>query len=64
MLDIFNSCVDLLYWAAWVLGITYEEINVILFVFIHPAITILLFILLMRSNRKLKRLNQNLNLDK
>ncbi len=26
-----------------VLGITYQQLNVILFVFLHPAITIILF---------------------
>jgi hypothetical protein len=49
MVDIFNSCVDLLYWLAAVTGMSYEEINVILFVFVHPCITLALAVLLYKS---------------
>ena len=37
----FNYCVRLLYEVAGLLGITYEEINVWLFVFLMPAIILL-----------------------
>lgn len=53
MHSIFNWCVDVLYKMAYVTGLTYEQINVILFVFLHPAITILLFVLyIVKSRRK------------
>jgi hypothetical protein len=39
---------------AEMLGISYEEINIWLFVVIQPAITILLFFELLRLRRKLK----------
>lgn len=42
--SIFNTCVDLLYLLANLLNCTYETINVIIFCFIWPAITILLII--------------------
>ena len=38
---IFNYCVRLLYEVAGFLGITYEEINVWLFVFLIPAVILL-----------------------
>jgi hypothetical protein len=56
MIDtIFYWCVDFLkFWAAQ-LGMTYEEINVYLFVFILPAIVIIQFFmiaaLLLRDNK-------------
>ena len=37
----FNHCVRLLYEASVLLGITYEEINVWLFVFLMPAVILL-----------------------
>jgi len=37
----FNYCVRLLYEVAGLLGITYEEINVWLFVFLMPAVILL-----------------------
>ena len=37
----FNYCVHLLYEVAGLLGITYEEINVWLFVFFMPAVILL-----------------------
>ena len=55
---IFDWCVHLLFFAAHLFGITYEEINVWLFVFILPttliaslALNILLFISRGKSKR-------------
>ena len=42
---IFNWCVRLLYEVAGLLGITYEEINVWLFVIILPILLIISFVL-------------------
>lgn len=41
----FDYCVRLLYWAAEIIGITYEEINVWLFVIIGPILMIISFAL-------------------
>lgn len=41
---VFQMCVDLLLLLAGVTGLSYEEINVILFCFIWPVLTMLLVI--------------------
>lgn len=47
MIDkIFDFCVDLLEWTAEKLGITYQQINVILFVILMPITFLLLIVLL------------------
>lgn len=51
----FNKCVELLIWGANLLGITYNEINVWLFVIIHPSITLILLFLVFYYKRKLNR---------
>lgn len=59
MNQIFDWCVDLLYWMAGVTGLTYEEVNVLLFVFIHPLITLILIMLLISKQREIKALKMN-----
>lgn len=50
MIDyIFWLCVELLKDCAAYIGITYQEINVWLFVVIHPLITLLFFVLWLRT---------------
>lgn len=39
---LFYICVDILRWGAKHLGMTYEELNIWVFVVIHPALTLLL----------------------
>ncbi|HUH74109.1 MAG TPA: hypothetical protein VLZ75_06835 [Chitinophagales bacterium] len=41
---IFWACVKIMQVMSSILGITYQQLNVILFVVLHPAITILLFV--------------------
>jgi mannose/fructose/N-acetylgalactosamine-specific phosphotransferase system component IID len=55
---IFWICVKIMQVMSKSLGITYEQLNVILFVILHPAITIFLFL----KYRKYKRLWKE-NLD-
>ena len=58
MNTLFDYCVLLLELAAQATGLTYKEINVWLFVIIHPLITLALFtfvIILRQQNRKLKQ---------
>lgn len=63
MNDIFYWCVEALeFWAAQI-GMTYEEINVWLFVIIMPIIILFQFvviILLIRKVRKMKRVSARL----
>jgi hypothetical protein len=57
MNDFFNLCVHILKVSADYCGMTYQEINIWLFVIIHPVITLSLFILYiisLNTNRKLK----------
>mgnify|MGYP006883065054 CR=1 FL=1 len=44
MAELFQICVDILKWIAQVVGITYEEANIWIFVIIHPLLTVLLTI--------------------
>ena len=57
--QIFNFCVRLLYDIGLVLGITYEEINVWLFVIIWPIASLLLFAEVIRLRLKLSLLNNS-----
>lgn len=52
----FNWCVRLLYDVAAYIGISYEEINIYLFIIIHPLITLMFFSLWIyeRRNRSMK----------
>ena len=57
--EIFNFCVYLLYDLASIIGITYEEINVWLFCFIWPILTLLMFAEITRLRLKISTLNEN-----
>ncbi len=57
MNDFFNLCVHILKVSADFCGMTYQEINIWLFVIIHPLITLALFVWLiiaLKKNRRLK----------
>ena len=47
----FNWCVKLLYDLAAYIGISYEEINIYLFIIIHPLITLMFFSLWIYERR-------------
>ena len=51
--ETFNFCVRLLYEISGILGISYEEINVWLFVIIWPIASLLLFAEVIRLRLKL-----------
>ena len=58
---IFWICVKIMQVTSEMLGITYQQLNVILFVILHPAITVILWF----KYRKYKRLlNLQKNIDK
>lgn len=52
---VFDICVNIMIWMSHLLGITYKQLNVILFVILHPIITLVLYFLY----RKYKRLYQS-----
>ena len=54
--ETFNFCVRLLYEIGGILGISYEEINVWLFVIIWPIASLLLFAEVIRLRLKLSLL--------
>jgi len=60
MMDrIFDGCVRVLvYWAGMV-GITYKEINVWVFVIIWPILTIILIGVIVKQQRKIHQLSED-----
>ena len=54
---IFRYGVVLLVHFARILGISYEELNIWVFIIIHPLITLILFIWVLSLYRKIKKLN-------
>lgn len=56
MEQLFKICVDILIWMAQQAGVTYEEMNIIVFVIVQPLITVLLFI---RNSRLKKQILEN-----
>jgi len=52
---VFRYCVVLLVDAANILGVSYEELNIWVFVIIHPLITVFLFFWVLRLRRRMKR---------
>ena len=55
---IFDWCVEILVYFAGVLGITYKEINVWVFVIIWPIFTLLLVIWLLVQQARIRRLQK------
>ena len=56
MSELFDICVAILYWISDLTGLTYKEVNIWIFVIIHPLITLSLIYLILQLRRKLKRL--------
>lgn len=52
MNDVFNWCVWLLEVTAPMVGMTYQEINIWLFVIIQPALIVLFFVLWLQARKK------------
>lgn len=53
----FNWCVDVLIFISNTLNISYEEANILIFVIIHPIITMILALVVLKQRRKIKRLS-------
>lgn len=53
---IFYVCVDILVWLANLFSISYELINIIIFIILYPLFLIFLFVLVLVQNKKIKHL--------
>ncbi len=53
---IFYVCVDSLVWLANLFSISYELINIIIFIILYPLFLIFLFVLVLVQNKKIKHL--------
>ena len=58
MNELFNWCVSFLHWLSPKLGITYQEINIWLFVIIQPALILIFALLWLRQRAVSKQLAQ------
>ena len=63
MNELFNWCVELLLWLAYMTGTTYEEINVIIFIIVGPIIFSLLVIYSIFITYKYQQLKKDLDLE-
>ena len=52
--NLFDACVELLIWLSNILGLSYKEINIWIFVIIEPIIFILMFLWIVKLRHKLK----------
>jgi hypothetical protein len=57
MNEIFDTCVNLLHYWGDIVGLTYKQINVWVFVIIEPIIFIYMFGLIIYLKKKIKRLD-------
>ena len=58
MHELFDICVDILYWIADLTGWTYKEANIWIFVIIHPILTVFLFYYVIRLRKQIKELRK------
>ena len=64
MMDlIFDWCVNVLVYWAGILGITYKEINVWVFVITWPILTVVLFGIIVIQQRRIRLLSKNSGSD-
>jgi hypothetical protein len=54
MHELFDICVDVLFWIANVFGITYKEANIWVFVIVEPVVFILMLGLILRQRTRIK----------
>ncbi len=59
MNQIFDWCVNVLVYWANIFGITYKEINVWVFVIIWPILTIVLVVIILRQQQRIRQLSKN-----
>lgn len=54
MNELFNWCVEFLVWLADVIGMTYEEVNIWIFVIIEPLVFVFMLWVIIWQRRKMK----------
>ena len=59
MNEIFDVCVELLHYWGDIVGLTYKETNVWIFVIIVPIIFIIMLVWIIRLRKKIKLLSNN-----
>lgn len=59
MHELFDICVATLYWIAELTGLTYKEANIWIFVIIHPLLTLMLFLMVLRLRARLRNVNDS-----
>ena len=52
--NLFDACVEFLGWLGTLVGLSYKEINIWIFVVIEPIIFILMLFWILKLRRKLK----------
>ena len=50
--DLFNFCVKILEWIGDITGMGYEMSNIVIFIFIQPALILLFFVLWLKARKK------------
>ena len=61
--NLFDACVEFLRWLGTLVGLSYKEINIWIFIIIEPIIFILMLFWILKLRRKLKNKSyKNLNL--
>lgn len=61
MTEIFNGCVDLLKFLAKEFGLTYVQINVIIFCIIEPIVFIWMLVIIIKQRKQIKSLKKVIN---
>ncbi|MBW6536857.1 MAG: hypothetical protein K0B11_17750 [Mariniphaga sp.] len=56
MNELFNWCVEFLVWLADLVGMTYEEVNIWIFVIIEPLVFVLMLWVIIRQRRKFRKI--------
>mgnify|MGYP001765942195 CR=1 FL=1 len=57
---VFDWCVSLLYYLAGVLGITYKEINVWIFVILWPVLSLFMFVQIVVQGARINKLRKDI----
>jgi hypothetical protein len=58
MNEIFRYCVLFLIWLADEFGVTYEQINVVIFCLIEPVIFIIMVVIIYKQRKIIKKINK------
>ena len=61
MNTLFDICVQILKIIAKITGMTYQEANIWIFVILHPLLTLVLFVMVVKLKRKNKELKVEMN---